>query len=124
MVVEVTYSRRVHFHMEGTYWGKADLRWWGCVIEWHVREGSLGQKHKTELPELSFGKKIQGGCFLGGGNPIGARYTKFEVAGGCNWVRCNGALVGPKTQNQAAGAQFWRMKCRRAVFWAEGIQLG
>ena len=35
--------------------GKAQLRWWGRSIEWHVRGRGLRPKLKTEPLGLNFG---------------------------------------------------------------------
>ena len=64
------------------------------------------RKKETEPPGLGFSEHTVGGLYVEGGDQRGVGEGGFEVVGVHDQVAHEGEVVGPKSENQAVGAQF------------------
>ena len=63
---------------------------------------------------------------MGGGDPFGMGYIRFEELGGGYHMACEGEgiLRGGGTENRATGVQFWLTQCGGWCSWVMGTHLG
>ena len=105
-------------------WGTCGLRQQGDVVQQCVKGAWLGPKTKNQAPGARFwlAKCGWAGIWVEGTLMGGVHGLRWQ--GDVVWWCMKGAWWGPKTKNQAPGAQFWLAKCEWAGFWVEGTLMG